>query len=214
MESKPIFPYKTLIWAVFAILAILLFKTELKVFLGNTQELSLFGIEIKASKEKAHKLQDSIQNFETTIAALSNQLTSQQYKINELDQLKVQLEKDLAECPNAQETSMQFNAQVTKILNTNEDLRIKSDKLVNANILNRTNIYTVKLVVPSNMVNAKIYVDGKQAIITDKSGIFITVKVLKKNSSHRFVIKNGTKECAIDKLITKNNMELPIVCDS
>ncbi|MEW4922908.1 hypothetical protein [Algibacter sp. 2305UL17-15] len=213
MEGKPNFPYKTLIWAVFAALALLIFKPELKLLITNTEELSLFGVEIKASEEKANELQDSIRNFETTIAALSNQLTNQQEKINDLDTLKAQLEKDLAECPDAKETSKQFNAQVTKIVDANKDLKYKSDKLFNTNIL-KNSTYNVKLIVPSNMINASIYVDGKQANIVKKSGIFITVRVIKKNSSHRFELKDGTKRCIANRLITKDATELPIVCDS
>lgn len=213
MEGKLNFPHKTLIWAIFATVALLLFRSELKLLISKTQELSLFGIEIKATEEKANKLQDSIQNFETTILALSNQLTSQQNKINDLDQLKVQLEKDLAKCPDAKEASMQFNEQVTKIFNTNKALKIKSDKLIHTTIL-KSIFYNVKLIVPSNMVNAKIYVDGKKANVINKKGIFITVRVNVKNSSHRFELKNGTKQCVTNKLITKDAMELPIVCKS
>lgn len=213
MEGKQNFPYKTLIWAVLAALAILIFRTELKQLISNTEELSLFGVEIKASEEKANKLQDSIQNFEATIADLSTQLTNQQNKIDDLDKLKAQLEKDLAECPEAKEASMKFNAEVTRIFDTNKDLKYKSDKLINTNIL-KSSTYNVKLIVPSNMVNANIYVDGKQANIINKSGIFITVRVNKKNSSHRFELKDGTRHCTTNKLITKNAMELPIVCDS
>lgn len=213
MEGKPNFPYKTLIWAIFAAIALLMFRTELKQLLTNTEEFSLFGVEIKASEEKANKLHDSIRDFETTIAELSTQLTNQQNKINDLDDLKSQLEKDLEACPDAQEASKKFNAQVTKIVDANKDLKYKSDKLINNNIL-KAITYTVKLVVPSNMVNANVYVDGKQANIINQSGIFITVSIVKKNSSHRFELKDGTKRCTVNRLITKNATELPILCDS
>ncbi|WOD42824.1 hypothetical protein [Hwangdonia lutea] len=213
MEGKPNFPFKTLIWAVFAILAILMFRTELKQLITNTEEFSLFGIEIKASEEKANKLNDSIQNFETTIAELSTQLTNQQNKINDLDNLKKQLQKDLENCPEAQAASMKFNAQVSKIVDANKDLKYKSDKLINTKIL-KSMSYNVKLIVPSNMVNADVFVDGKQANIVSKSGIFITVSVVKKNSSHRFELKDGNKRCVTNQLITKNETELPMVCNS
>ncbi|MFD1163816.1 MULTISPECIES: hypothetical protein [Hwangdonia] len=213
MEAKPNFPFKTLIWAVFAVLAILMFRTELRQLITNTEEFSLFGVELKASEEKANKLNDSIQNFETTIAELSTQLISQQNKINDLDNLKAQLQKDLENCPDAQAASMKFNAQVTKIFNTNKDLKYKSDKLINTKILKGIS-YSVKLIVPSNMVNADVFVDGKQANIVSKSGIFITVSVVKKNSSHRFELKDGTKRCVTNQLITKNETELPMVCNS
>lgn len=212
-EGKQNFPYKTLIWAVFAILAILMFRTELKQLISNTEEFSLFGVEIKASEEKANKLQDSIQNFEAVIADLSVQLTNQQNKINDLDKLKSQLEKDLANCPDAKEATKKYNDQVTSIFKTNKTLKYQSDKLIGTNILNNVT-FNVKLVVPSNMVNAKVYVDGKQAVILDKSGVFITVRVIKKNTNHRFQLKQGTKVCSASRLITKNNTELPMVCDS
>jgi len=213
MENKPNFPYKTLIWAVFAAVALFVFRPELKLLITNTEELSLFGVEIKASEKKVNTLKDSIQNFETTITALSNQLRNQQNRINDLDQLKAKLEKELAACPEAKEISKRFNAQVTNIVNTNKDLKIKSDKLINTRILNKST-YTVKLIIPSNMVNATIYVDGKEANIVDQSGIFITVKVHRKDSSHLFELKDGKKHCATKETITKNDMELPIICNT
>lgn len=137
MEGKQHFPYKTLIWAVFAALAIFVFKTELKKLISNTETLSVFGVEIKASEGKAKELQDSILNFETTVADLSNQIASQQNKINTLSRLKAILEKDLASCPDAKETSLKFNKQVTQIFDANKGLKIKSDKLINTEILKK-----------------------------------------------------------------------------
>ena len=211
MEGKPNFPYKTLIWALFALIALFVFKNELKRFLTDAEKLSVFGVEINASREQVNKLQDSIQNFETTVADLSSQITNQQNKINDLDQLKTQLEQDLAECPEAKITAIRFNEQVSKIFNANKDLKTKSDKLKNSSIL-KISTYNVKLIVPSNMLNANIYVDGKQANIINKSGVFITVRVKKKEGSHRFDIKDGTRQCTSNKLITRDAMEVPIVC--
>lgn len=213
------FPYKTLIWAVFALIALLLFKPELKQLLSHAENVSVFGVEISASREKVRKLHDSIQNFETTIANLSEQLTSQQNKINNLDTLKAQLEKDLAQCPDAKKTSELFNKQVTQISNTNHDLITTSDKLTKSNILstipNRINAptYNVKLVLPSNMIGADIYVDSKKATIVKTSGVYAVVQVVKKNSSHKFDIKLEDKRCSTQRLITANNMQVPIVCN-
>lgn len=213
MEEKANFPYKTLIWALFATLALFLFRTEFKQLISKTEEFSVFGVEIKASEEKANRLRDSIQNFQTTVAELSSQITSQQEKIKGLDKLQAQLVADLAACPEAQKTSMKFNAQVSKLFTTNKNLMIESDKLLNAKVLkNRT--YEVKLIVPSDMVKADIYVDGQPADVVSRSGIFIAVRIRIKSGSHHFELKSGSKHCSVDRLITKDATEIPITCDS
>jgi hypothetical protein len=212
MENKAKFPYKTLIWASFALLAILIFKKELKQFLTQAEGVSIFGVEITASKEKMNKLHDSIRNFETTIADLSAQLTNQSNKINNLDKLKTQLEQDLANCPEAKNISRQFSSQVNQIFNANKALKTKSDKLKNSSIL-KINTYNVTLVLPSNMMDADVFVDGKKANIVKKSGIYLTVKVVKQNNAHHFEVRQGTKRCSTNKLITKDAMEVPIVCN-
>lgn len=211
-KPKALFPYKTLIWALFACIALFLFKYELKQLLTNAEKLSVFGVEINASKEKVTRLQDSIQNFESTIADLSTQISEQQERISSLGELKTKLEQDLAECPEAKKTSLQFNKQVSSIFQTNMDLVSKSDKLRNASIL-KGQTYNVKLIVPSNMIKGDILVDGQKAEVIKRSGVSIFVKVYKKNGSHNFVIIRGTKRCTSDKLIEKDNTELAIVCD-
>lgn len=213
MEVKPNFPYKSLIWALFAIIAIFLFRDELKKLITNTEHLSVFGVEIKASPEKANKLLDSIRSFETTVAALSNQLASQQNKIKKLDKLKEELEEDLARCPDAKETSIKFNKQVSKIFDANLSMKAKSDKLSSTSIL-ITQTYDVRLIVPSDMVNAKVFVDGKQAHILERKGTIITVRVTKKKTEHHFELDDGKKRCATKKMITKNAMKFQIDCDS
>lgn len=213
------FPYKTLIWAVFGLIAIFLFKPELKLLISHAENVSVFGVEITASREKVQKLHDSIQNFENTIADLSNQLTKQQDKLKDLDELKTKLENDLAECPKAKEASALLNRQVRQLSTTNHELINKSDQLAKSNILTvnpnvlKLSTYTVKLVLPSSMIGADIYVDSKKATIVKTSGVYAIVRVAKKNDSHRFDIKLGNKRCSSERLITENNTQVPIVCD-
>ena len=145
MEEKSTFPYKTLIWAVFAVLVIFLFKAEFKSLLSNAEELNVFGINIKASKDVANRLQDTIQNFENQIEGLSNELTFQQQQIERLDQLKKDLEKDLAKCPDAKGSVFAFNAQFQKIATENKELKSKSNILKNVDILTRNKITNSKI---------------------------------------------------------------------
>lgn len=72
--------------------------------------------------------------------------------------------------------------------------------------------YTVDLVVPSNMANGSVFVDGKPANVLERNLLFIKIQVEQKNDSYHFEIKDGTDSCSTDKLISKDNEEL-ILCD-
>ena len=133
------FPYKTLIWALLAALSLFLFKPELKRLLSNAEKVSVFGIEINASKEQVKKLQDSIQSFEAEISSLSGQITNQEHEIQALDDLKTQLQNDLSNCPRARANTAKLNLQLNKIMANNSKIINKSEKLKNMEILQRTN---------------------------------------------------------------------------
>lgn len=126
---KSNFPFKTLFWVLFAVFAVLIFKPELKRLLDKTEELTLFGIEIKAGKQKAAELKSAITNYENDIAVLSSQITDQQSRIKSLNELRKQLEKDLANCPGASENSRLLNTQFREIISNNMELKTKSDQL-------------------------------------------------------------------------------------
>lgn len=131
------FPFKTLIWALFATLALFLFKQELKNLLNNTEELTVFGVVIKANKEKALKLESVMQNFQKEIAGLSDRVTDQQNRIKLLRRLKRQLEVDIANCPAAKNNVASFNTQFAKVFKNNDKLKVQSDKLKNVKIFEK-----------------------------------------------------------------------------
>ncbi len=72
--------------------------------------------------------------------------------------------------------------------------------------------YNVELIVPSDMAQASVFVDGKPAEIVERSPISITVRLRKKDSSHHFEVKDGDESCKSNKLITKDQVRLPL-CD-
>ncbi len=72
--------------------------------------------------------------------------------------------------------------------------------------------YKVKLIIPSNMAKATVFVDNEPAEIIERNLIFIEVRLRKKNSSHHFEIKDGPDSCSTDKLISQDNMQLTL-CD-
>lgn len=131
------FPYKTLIWAVFALVAIFLFKPELKILLTKADEVSIFGIELKVGKDDANKLENAIQGYKDKIADFNKQMTQQQERIKGLESLKNDLQADLAQCPQASESARTLNLQFDKVLDANTRLQNQSEVLKNTKILKR-----------------------------------------------------------------------------
>lgn len=73
-------------------------------------------------------------------------------------------------------------------------------------------MYTVELIVPSNMVNAAVFVDGKPANVLERNLLFIKIRLKQKKNSYHFEIKDGAASCSTDKMISKDNVQL-ILCD-
>ncbi|WP_405296046.1 hypothetical protein [Algibacter sp. Ld11] len=139
-ETTSHFPYKTLIWALFAALALFIFKPQIEMLLTDAEHIIVFGIEIKTNKEQANKLTDSIQQFEIQINSLSTQITTQQNQIKTLDRLRAKLENDLKKCPDVQENVKQYSLQLNQIFKANTELKTKSDVLKDVKILQRSNL--------------------------------------------------------------------------
>lgn len=136
--KKTSFPYKTLIWAVLALIALFLFKPELKSLLSSAEEVSLFGMEFKVGKEKAAKLEIAIQRYKKEIDDFNIQMEEQQKHIVKLEEIKTNLENSIAECPSTRENAQQLNTELGIIMRTNKVLQQKSDVLKNTQILKRS----------------------------------------------------------------------------
>jgi hypothetical protein len=72
--------------------------------------------------------------------------------------------------------------------------------------------YEVRIIVPSNMMNGTVLVDGEPAEILSRNLTFITVRVNQKSGSHHFSIENGNSNCTTDQLIQKDGITLAM-CD-
>ncbi len=135
--KKASFPYKTLIWATLALVALFLFKPELKSLLSSAEEVSLFGMEFKVGKEKAAKLEIAIQRYKKEIDDFNVQMNEQQKHIAKLEEIKTDLESSIADCPSTRENAQQLNTELGIIMRTNKVLKQKSDVLKNTTILRR-----------------------------------------------------------------------------
>ncbi len=134
------FPYKTLIWAALALIAMFLFKGELKGLLERADEVAIFGIELKVEKEQALKLETAIKSYKDKMADFNDQIAMQQERIASLENLKNQLEDDIANCPSAKANAELLNLEVGKIFKANTELKQKTEVLKNTTILKRRNL--------------------------------------------------------------------------
>ena len=73
--------------------------------------------------------------------------------------------------------------------------------------------YDVTLVVPSSLSKEDVYVDNRQAEVINRGLNTITVRLIKKNSSHHFEIQSGSQRCIADKLIEKDTMRFAMLCN-
>ena len=134
---KAAFPYKTLIWAVVAVIAIFLFKSEIGGLLSKAEKLSLFGIDIEVGKQQAEKLSSAIAEYELDIEDFNKQVAEQQGQIEALEALKGRLQREIANCPSARPSVRQLNLEFDKIQKANIQLKKKSDAIKNTKIMTR-----------------------------------------------------------------------------
>ena len=134
------FPYKTLIWAALALIAMFLFKTEFKGLLSKADEVSLFGIELKVGKEKAAELERAINKYKNEIASINDEMLEQQQHIRKLEVLKQGLEEDVANCPQAAEKALLWTKELDIIQNSNMKLQQSSERLKDKQILQKMNV--------------------------------------------------------------------------
>ena len=136
-SNKNSFPYKTLIWMLFAGFAIFIFKDELKLVISDAEELSVFGVNVKTSKKKANELEFKINEYQQDIATLTSHLSEQQVRADSLVQIKNDLLKDLKNCPGTKESTALFDIKFEKLSNKNIEIETESKKLKNMTIIKR-----------------------------------------------------------------------------
>jgi hypothetical protein len=64
--------------------------------------------------------------------------------------------------------------------------------------------YKVKLIIPSDMSDADIFVDGRPAVITDRQLTVVTIRVEQKNQPTTILLRKEEKMCGKPILINRN----------
>ncbi|WP_203256799.1 hypothetical protein [Hyunsoonleella ulvae] len=139
-KNSGTFPYKALIWALVAVLALFLFKYEIKQLLIKSDELSIFGINVKSGSTEILMLTDSINAHKNKIVNLVKEIESQEAEIKNLEQLKNQLEENLNACPETRENTTKLSNEYSRIYDNNISIKRKAELLKATKIITNFNM--------------------------------------------------------------------------
>ena len=121
--DKTTFPYKTLIWAVVAVAALILFKPQIANLLLNSNEVDVFGVNIKVSNKQSEELLNAQKDFEEQAADLNQKIISQDMAIDSLNLLASNLSGQIQGCQDAQSTAKKIDSSIRNLNILNKNLK-------------------------------------------------------------------------------------------
>lgn len=121
--DKKTFPFKTLIWAIVAIVALLLFKPEIAKLLRNSNEIDVFGVNIRVSEEQSEELLKAQKDFEEQAWDLNEKIRSQDMAIDSLNLLASNLSGQIQGCQDAQSTAKKIDSSIRNLNILNKNLK-------------------------------------------------------------------------------------------
>lgn len=122
MEKKQ-FPYKTLIWALVALVALFLFKTEIAGLLKDSEEVNIFGINIKVTKDQSDKLLLAQNEFRQKEEVLNQKIEGQEMVMDSLSLLTSNLAGQIEGCQAAKSTAVKLNSNIRKLESLNGTIK-------------------------------------------------------------------------------------------
>ncbi|KJD31409.1 hypothetical protein PK35_14970 [Tamlana nanhaiensis] len=140
MSDKSNFPYKTLIWALVALIALFLFKSQFENALTNATEINILGVVIKTNDENALRLRDSLVHYkkevDQTVTDLSAQLSLQEKSLNQLIINNKDLKDKLKTCNiEVNQPSTLIGTDIFKMLKKNSELKNQIDAIKKVEIM-------------------------------------------------------------------------------
>ncbi|KQC31345.1 hypothetical protein [Flagellimonas eckloniae] len=121
--DKKTFPFKTLIWAVVAIAALVLFKPEIGNLLNNSNEIDVFGVNIKVSDQQSEELLKEQKKFEEQASDLNEQIKNQDTAIDSLNLLASHLAGQIQGCQGAQSTAKKIDSSIRNLNILNKNIK-------------------------------------------------------------------------------------------
>ena len=121
--DKKTFPFKTLIWAVVAVAALVLFKPEIANLLLNSNEIDVFGVNIKVSDKQSKELLMAQKDFENQANDLNEKIRSQDMAIDSLNLLASNLSGQIQGCQDAQSTAKKIDSSIRSLNILNKNIK-------------------------------------------------------------------------------------------
>ena len=123
------FPYVKLIWPVFILLVLLIFKTPIeKLLLGSDDvAVEVLGVKIKIAKSAVDELSVIQKEFEEEIKGLNDTINQQNIALSDLAKMNEELEKKAKDCPEVKAATKQFSKDVDKFMKSNTVLKSKAN---------------------------------------------------------------------------------------
>jgi methyl-accepting chemotaxis protein len=124
------FPYVKLIWPVFILLVLLIFKKPIETLLLGSDEVAVevFGVKINVAQADIDELGVIQKQFEAEIEALNDTINQQNIALTELAKMNEELMEKSNTCPEIEEATRQFSKGVREIRRSSEDLKTKTNK--------------------------------------------------------------------------------------
>ena len=122
------FSYNKLIWPVFILLVLLIFKNPIeKLLLGSDDvAVEVLGVKIQIAKSAVDELSVIQQEFDAEIRGLKDTIHQQNLTLIHLEKLNEELESKAKSCPDVKEATEQFSKDVAEIRRSNKALQSKA----------------------------------------------------------------------------------------
>ncbi|MFT4761655.1 MAG: septal ring factor EnvC (AmiA/AmiB activator) [Paraglaciecola sp.] len=124
------FPYAKLIWPIFSLLVLLIFKNPIETLLLGSDDVGveIFGVKINIAKSDVDELTLLQKEFERETESLNDTITQQNTALVELLRLNEELYAKANDCPNVKAATKQFSKDVDKIMKSNAALKSRTNK--------------------------------------------------------------------------------------
>lgn len=132
------FPYKTLIWALVTVSALVIFRNDLSGMISNTEEFTIFEkITLKVSKSESKALKIAQVEYEKKIDSLNYRINIQNRDIVALDSLSDKLSSQIKDCNNSKALTDSMRTKFNRINMASKYLKVQSDVLKNTKMIRK-----------------------------------------------------------------------------
>ena len=123
------FPFKSLIWAVFGLIVIFMFRSTIQGMLERTTEITIYGVSAKVSKGDIEELTKLSEEREAEINDLNDEIDNQKNRYAQASQSLRNLQSQLGDCQEAQAAAEELSQDMRVVTEWNENLQTRAKVL-------------------------------------------------------------------------------------